>query len=349
MMKRLTLVLLLLVSAMTLAVIPAMAQTADEPVVRAVLFWSDTCPHCHYVIEEVLPPLQEQYGDQLDIVLVELNNQESADRFYAAGAAYGLPQNRMGVPFMIVGEHALMGSSQIPDELPGLIEKYLAEGGVDIPAVKGLEGLAKPIVEDLPQTPVPDPGPTGMSGAIPAFAILLALIGSLIFVAVRLFMAKQQSAWPPRMAWLSWLIPVLAVIGIIVAGYLTYVETQAVEAVCGPFGDCNTVQSSPYAKLFGIPIGIIGLLGYAAILAAWFWGRSGNVMARTALLGMTVVGALFSVYLTYLEIFVIHAVCAWCLGSALIMALLLLAAAAWLATTWEPPARRVRGRPVATR
>ena len=65
-------------------------------------------------------------------------------------------------------------------------------------------------------------------------------------------------------------IPALCVIGLGVDGYLTFVETQNVQAVCGPVGDCNTVQSSPYARLFGVlPVGLLGLIGYVAIVAAW--------------------------------------------------------------------------------
>lgn len=321
---------------------PASAQSG-QPVVRGVLFWSATCPHCHYVIDEVLPPLQAKYGDQLDIVMVELNSQESADRFYAAGAALGVARDHMGVPMMIVGDHLMMGSAQIPDELPGLIESYLASGGVDIPSLPGLEGLAGAAVDAPLVTPVPEP--MGMSGAIPAFIILVGLAGSLIFIAIRLTMARKQGAWPQGMAWLDWFIPALAIFGLAVAAYMTYVEVTAVEAVCGPFGDCNTVQSSAYAKFLGIPVGVIGLAGYLAILAAWLWGRSGNATARMALLAMAVIGVIFSIYLTWLELFVIQAVCLWCLTSAVIMMILAPAAAAWLALAWAPRQRKVRGRP----
>jgi len=111
-----------------------------------------------------------------------------------------------------------------------------------------------------------------------------------------------------------------------VAAYLAYVETQAVTAVCGPVGDCNAVQTSEYAYLFGVPIGVLGVMGYVAILAAWVWGKwQGDGRADLALLGMTVFGVPFSIYLTYLEPFVIGAVCAWCLTSAVVMTLLMLA------------------------
>jgi uncharacterized membrane protein len=127
----------------------------------------------------------------------------------------------------------------------------------------------------------------------------------------------------------GWLVPVLCLIGLGVAGYLAYVETAQVEAVCGPVGDCNSVQQSPYARLFGVlPIGILGMLGYGMILLSWAVGRSASrrlaAFTRLALLGLTTFGVLFSIYLTFLEPFVIGATCAWCLISAVLMTALLL-------------------------
>lgn len=119
-------------------------------------------------------------------------------------------------------------------------------------------------------------------------------------------------------------IPVLCLIGLGVAGYLAYVETTQVQAVCGPVGDCNTVQQSEYARLFGIlPIGILGMLGYLLLLLAWWignWkqGRLGD-FAWLAFLLMSAFGLVFSIYLTFLEPFVIGATCAWCLTSAILM------------------------------
>ena len=117
-------------------------------------------------------------------------------------------------------------------------------------------------------------------------------------------------------------------VGVGVAGYLAYVETQSVPAVCGPVGDCNAVQSSPYVSLLGIPIGVLGVFGYLAILGVWLWSRSSThafaQQMQLLLFGMALVGVLFSLYLTYLEPFVIGAVCIWCLTSAVLMTLLLL-------------------------
>jgi uncharacterized membrane protein len=92
-----------------------------------------------------------------------------------------------------------------------------------------------------------------------------------------------------------------------------------------------------------LPIGILGLAGYVAMLAAWFRGRAGSIMARGLLVGMAAFGVAFSVYLTYLELFVIEAVCLWCLSSAVIMTLILLAAAAWLVGAWAAQTPQVTG------
>jgi uncharacterized membrane protein len=140
-------------------------------------------------------------------------------------------------------------------------------------------------------------------------------------------------------------VPLLALIGLAVAIYLAFVETSGTEAVCGPVGDCNAVQQSEWAELFGvIPIGVIGVAGYAVVLAAWAVARLGSGRladwSRVALLAGSAAGVAFSVYLTFLEPFVIGATCMWCLGSAVIVTLLmwLTARPGWAA--W----RRLRAR-----
>jgi uncharacterized membrane protein len=132
--------------------------------------------------------------------------------------------------------------------------------------------------------------------------------------------------------WPSWVVPVLVVLGVGVASYLSYIEITHTEAVCGPVGDCNTVNQSPYATLFGfLPVGVLGLMGYGVVLSLWALGRVGpeayRPRAHLALWGAALFGTLFSIYLTFLEPFVIGATCAWCLTSAVIMTLLLWASA----------------------
>lgn len=161
-----------------------------------------------------------------------------------------------------------------------------------------------------------------------ATVVLIGAVAALAYALVALIRGVGSNPPRPRPGWLEWAIPVLAVAGIGVAGYLTYGETQAASIVCGPIGNCNLVQSSSYAKLFGfLPTGLLGVIGYAAILLAWVLGRTRSAWlakyAPLAILGMTVFGTIFSIYLTYVELFVILAVCMWCLSSAVLMSLLL--------------------------
>lgn len=124
-----------------------------------------------------------------------------------------------------------------------------------------------------------------------------------------------------------------------VAAYLTFIETTDAQAVCGPIGDCNTVQQSEFARIFGVlPVGVAGIAGYGAILMAWMAahylrGASGK-RAALALPTLALIGTLFSIYLTFLEPFVIGATCLWCLASAVIITGLL-----WLSMPyrWRSP------------
>jgi uncharacterized membrane protein len=119
---------------------------------------------------------------------------------------------------------------------------------------------------------------------------------------------------------------ILAALGLGVAGYLTIVHYAGAEPVCGLSGACGTVQSSRYASLAGVPVALIGLVGYAAILVSLAVAR--GEAGRLARVGMTAVGAAFSGYLTYLELFVIDAICQWCVASAVLMTALF-AVAVW--------------------
>lgn len=111
---------------------PTLIARAHQPVVRAVLFWMRGCPHCEEIIARVLPPLQQKYGAQLDVQLIEVATTQDVDRLYQVAANFGIPKEQTGVPLLIIGNQALT-ANQIPMELPRLIEKYLAAGGVEAP------------------------------------------------------------------------------------------------------------------------------------------------------------------------------------------------------------------------
>ena len=112
---------------------------------------------------------------------------------------------------------------------------------------------------------------------------------------------------------------VLALIGLGVASYLTYVHYEDIHPVCGLGGDCVKVQTSEWSKLAGIPVAVLGLVAYATILVSLFVPGEEALIAGalTALVGFG-----FSAYLTYRELFTIDAICPWCVASAIVMTLL---------------------------
>jgi uncharacterized membrane protein len=452
---------LLLVLGLSTSAVVCSAAAQEQAVVRAVLFFSPTCPHCHQVINEDLPVIFDIYGGtprvwydqtvaetqrafyyitngQLEVLLVDASKPNGGSLYVESTRRFNIPQPRSGVPRLIVGDSVLVGSLEIPQIFPRLIDEAMGNGGLDWPAIEGLESMVpvipeSPVVvaqredsgpaspqealaDSAPQEPVaadtqptraadataespqdpappppvtadtagasapmpPDTGAAAQAPANPAestsppasvtlgdipvsrlsmfenfrqdpvgngasVVVLVVMIVSVLLVA-RLAPARGDQGV------LGLAIPVLALGGIVVAGYLTYVEMSGAVAVCGPVGDCNTVQQSAYAKLFGaIPVGLLGLLSYIFVVGAWGVMRWATVpasdWARVALLAVAFVGTVFSIYLTFLEPFVIGATCMWCLSSSLIItALLWLTAgpgtAAWsrLTSARRPPA-----------
>lgn len=466
------------------------------PVVHAVLFYSPTCPHCHKVITEDLPPLVQQYGDRLMIVGIDVTTPNGGRILQDAANHYGIPLTQVGVPLMVVDDQVLMGDLEIPQRLPGIIKSGLARGGTDWPplpllrdalvaqgimkdstsvaadsvvastageaagqAATGQAATAQPNAEkpadnstaqaatEQPAAPQPateqptseqpaagqptserpaagqpthqpatqrstapapgqaapaaagtsapadttaaaerlpgatsanqpasaspvssalasgQPGSrasaqegisTGLAGtataanltmaqrfALDPVANTVALVVLLLMIGVAsaaLSMVRRRrtrfSAGPP------WWIPLLAVFGLGIALYLSFVEVTGAEAVCGPVGDCNTVQQSVYAHVLGMPVGVLGAIGYVVIGLLWALAQKGRGVwrerAAAGLWAATFTGVLFSIYLTFLEPFVIGATCAWCLGSAVVMTLLLAAATGTLSVAMRP-------------
>jgi len=441
-----TLALLLVPPAAWGQAAPSAPAAPPSAVVYAVLFYSPTCPHCHKVMTEDLPPLVQRYGSQLRIASVNVATPGGQALYQATVAHFALPDDRLGVPTLVVGRRVLVGDREIPGELPGIVDRGLAAGGIgwpDVPeirqAVAQTEAAARreaarqqivaaesarvagdtaprpaaaaaradaPATNPAPAaaaaradtsvagprdtaadrqrareaagrqaggaaapsatappaatTPpearggAPTPGDTGraiaaitsLSGGLTegptaplgawerflldpvgnsaALAVLLAMVAALVVVVLHIL-----GRGVPLPAAPSWAVPVLCVAGLGVAAYLSFVEVTGARAVCGPVGDCNTVQQSDYARLFGVlPVGVLGMAGYVGMIGSWLLGRLGRGgAARVGRLGawsMALIATTFSVYLTFLEPFVIGATCAWCLSSAVIATLLLL-------------------------
>jgi thiol-disulfide isomerase/thioredoxin len=105
--------------------------------VHAILFYSPSCPHCHQVMTEVLPPLQQRYGNQLQIAQIDTTTLEGQQLYQSAVAYFNIGQERRGVPTLVVDSVVLVGSSEIPQYFPSMIEQGLKQGGVDWPTIPG--------------------------------------------------------------------------------------------------------------------------------------------------------------------------------------------------------------------
>jgi uncharacterized membrane protein len=115
---------------------------------------------------------------------------------------------------------------------------------------------------------------------------------------------------------------VLTAIGLCLAGYLTYVHYSGTTPPCSIKGNpCSQVQKSQYSELVGVPVALIGLLGYIAILGSLL--ASEGERARFVTTALTVGGFGFSAYLTYRELFTLHKICEWCVGSAVLMTIIM--------------------------
>lgn len=135
---------------------------------------------------------------------------------------------------------------------------------------------------------------------------------------------KPLFAEQDRNEWLRRIGLIMAIVGIGISAYLSYVKISDTEAVCAETGviDCAGVQESAYASLLGIPIAYLGLLGYGAILVLLFFNHRIDLLedyGHALLFSITFFGFMYSMFLSYVEAFVLHKWCLWCVASALLM------------------------------
>lgn len=145
------------------SVLPAQAQSAG---VRAVLFYSPSCAHCHKVMTEDLPPLFEKYGEQLQMIAIDVSQQGGQALYQASIKRFKITPELQGVPMLIVGDVVLVGSLEIPQQFPILIEKHLASGGIGWPDIPGLSSIVPtPLPTAVPPAGAPTPAPTPPAAA----------------------------------------------------------------------------------------------------------------------------------------------------------------------------------------
>jgi uncharacterized membrane protein len=125
--------------------------------------------------------------------------------------------------------------------------------------------------------------------------------------------------------WL-WAPVIFSALGILVSGYLSVKRLTGGNLACSRWAECDVVNNSVYAKIYGVPVAFIGLAGYLVLLGLALAALTASGLARRRLLTAGFVLALggfaFSGYLTYIELFVLQALCNWCVASATLITLL---------------------------
>jgi uncharacterized membrane protein len=105
-------------------------------------------------------------------------------------------------------------------------------------------------------------------------------------------------------------VGLVALVGAAVAGYLTYVHYRPAALICTGGGGCEAVQESDYAEVIGVPVALLGLLAYLAVLGLVAWDSE---LARTLAAAIALAAVGFAVYLVAVQAFAIDAWCVWCL------------------------------------
>jgi uncharacterized membrane protein len=124
---------------------------------------------------------------------------------------------------------------------------------------------------------------------------------------------------------LSQLAIVLTIIGLLVSIYMTIYKITSNDSMCIGSGDCKTVNASRYAEVYGIPVAVLGVAGYSAILAVLLLERRPGFFQRNGTLlffGLSLTGFLFTLYLIFVEVALIKAYCPFCLTSQTVMTLI---------------------------
>ena len=123
---------------------------------------------------------------------------------------------------------------------------------------------------------------------------------------------------------------VLSVLGLIVAGYLIFFKIFPNSTLCIGAGGCETVNNSVYSEVWGIPVAAFGAAAYAAMLGLLAFENRISILTEWGpmlVFGLALAGTLYSAYLTYVELAIIHAVCPYCVASAVIITLILIVSA----------------------
>jgi uncharacterized membrane protein len=117
----------------------------------------------------------------------------------------------------------------------------------------------------------------------------------------------------------------LSILGLLVSIYMTIYKVTSNDNMCLGSGDCSTVNASRYSEVNGIPVALIGVLGYAAILGIhWFEPKNDFFKSNGSMIffGIALIGFLFTLWLVYVEVAILKALCPFCVTSQVTMTLI---------------------------
>jgi len=322
----LNLVRILCLWAFALAPVIAFADDsrASSPDVRALVFFDPDTSQGKELFAFYLPGLFERYGDRLEVSGIDLSQTQGRTAYSEAAKRLSLPHQPIDAPVVVVGNRAIVGlfdiATSLGDDFEDLAKDPSAKSWPPDPALQkmlpdGIETVKVRVASEGVAQVESAPEPTGdrIANAL-AVAVLLGMVAALIHSLARL---RRQNNMPEPGTSVALLLTLA--IGLGISAYTAYTALADVEPMCGPIGNCAAVQESEYSKLFGIPLGMLGLIGYSLILVTWLIARYLSPQGgrwHWIPWAVALFGVLFSLRLTALEPFVIGEICIWCLGSA---------------------------------
>ena len=327
-----------LILTLTILLVPVFGK-GNEPAVKAVLFYKPNCPECTKAISAVLTEIKRQYQSQLMILAVNTAEIEGGNLYLNAVLELEIPLSTQ-LPTLIAGDRIFGGVSEIKTLFPIFLKESLTRGGTAWPAINSLDEILAKTPESSGRevafwitgdrtdryltlkNNMFDKLKLDPLGNAVSIIMLIFMVGSVL---IKTFYSKGLSL-ARILPKTQGMVPILAVLGMAISGYLTFVKYSNSEAFCGPIGNCNAVQNSSYSILFGfLPVSMAGLGVFFVIVFLWCINAySKGKYSFLVRFNQLIIFAsmLFFIYLTFLEPFIIGATCSWCLSAALIMTIL---------------------------
>jgi len=119
--------------------LPAQNEPEVEGAVHALYFYANDCPHCIDVLETLIQPMQSEYGELLDIRLLEIGNPDYYEAMLLIEACCEVDPSERSIPSLVIDSQILIGETEIREQFPTLVEEGLAEGGIPFPDIEGID------------------------------------------------------------------------------------------------------------------------------------------------------------------------------------------------------------------